>query len=222
MLSTSYSALWAIPALTAKVPIDRVNEFAVSSEVGTSKTSKLITLAVNMGSSTSKAAVRNSTNSTTPLNLDIHSPVQTNFPRSPGLQDLSTFHPHQNHNGVNEVVVTSFAGDEPESGITRPSPARPLIRRYSELIDPTQLDNQQVRSPSGHLLSGSSYNLRGDRPLSVRERQERIRQQMSQKRREQEMADDGGRRRNSAKSSVGSASTAKVGKRRGCLGCFGA
>ncbi|KAI5272705.1 hypothetical protein E4T47_04005 [Aureobasidium subglaciale] len=194
----------------------------VSSEVCTSKTSKLITLAVNMGSSTSKAAVRNSTNSTTPLNLDIHSPVQTDFPRSPGVQNLSTFHPHQNHNGVSEVVVTSFAGDEPESGITRPSPARPLIRRYSELIDPTQLDNQQVRSPSGNLLSGSSYNLRGDRPLSVRERQERIRQQMSQKRRELEMADDGRRRRNSARSSVGSASTAKLGKRRRYLGCFGA
>ena len=33
---------------------------------------------------------------------------------------------------ANEIVVTSFAGDDPESGITHPKPARPLIRRYSE------------------------------------------------------------------------------------------
>ncbi|KEQ72960.1 hypothetical protein M436DRAFT_64126 [Aureobasidium namibiae CBS 147.97] len=80
----------------------------------------------------------------------------------------------QDSRGPREVTVTSFAGDEPESGMTHPKPARPLIRRYSELLDPTQLDSLQVRSPSGNMLTGSTYNLREDRPLSVRERQERI------------------------------------------------
>jgi hypothetical protein len=171
-----------------------------------------------MGNTTSKSAACNYVNSSTSSNVEAHTPLQqTSFPRSPGVHDLATLDPQQNTHGVQEVIVTSFAGDGPVSGITHPKPARPLLRRYSELLDPTQLDNQQVRSPSGHMLTGSTYNLRGDRPLSVRERQERIRQQMMQKKEEQDMAEGNGHKKDSAKISVKSVSK----KRSACLGCFG-
>jgi hypothetical protein len=170
-----------------------------------------------MGNATSKFAAYISNTSSTSSDVEVHTPSQTSFPRSPGVQDLDTFDPQQKIHGVREVTVTSFAGDEPESGITHPTPARPLLRRYSELLDPIQLDNQQVRSPSGHILTGSTYNLRGDRPLSVRERQERIRQQMMQKKEEQDMAEGNRCKKGSAKISVKSVSK----KRSACLGCFG-
>jgi hypothetical protein len=170
-----------------------------------------------MGNATSKSAACISNISSTSSDVEAQTPSQTSFPRSPGIPDLATFDPQQNTQGVREVTVTSFAGDELESDITRPTPARPLLRRYSELLDPTQLDNQQVRSPSGHMLTGSTYNLRGDRPLSVRERQERIRQQMMQKKEEQDMPGGNGCKKGSAKISVKSVSK----KRSACLGCFG-
>jgi hypothetical protein len=145
------------------------------------------------------------------------------FPRSPGVHDLTAFNPQQNSHTVKEVTVTSFAGDEPESGITHPKPARPLIRRYSELLDPTQLDNQQVRSPSGHMLTGSSYNLRRDRPLSIPERQQRINFHTSQKKKEQDMVGGDGRKRGLAGIFAKSASKKRSASknRRACLGCFG-
>lgn len=115
----------------------------------------------------------------------------------------------------------SLTDDEIQSGITHPKPARPLIRRYSELIDPAQLDNLQVRSPSGNMLTGSRYNLRDDRPLSVRERQERIRQHIMQKKEEQKMAQGDGHKRASAKTTVKKASTGRNKKRKTRFGCFG-
>ncbi|CAD0090743.1 unnamed protein product [Aureobasidium vineae] len=174
-----------------------------------------------MGNSTSKTTGCSSSNSGSSFDMDIQTPTQMGFPRSPGLHDLSALHPQHNFHGANNITLESFAGDGIESGITHPIPARPLIRRYSELLDPTQLDHQQVRSPSGNMLTSSTYNLRDDRPLSVRERQERIRQQMMQKRKEQEMAHGNGRKKDSAKVSVRSASTGKNKRRKGCLGCLG-
>jgi hypothetical protein len=174
-------------------------------------------MTVNMGNTTSRSAACNFNSSSTSLDMGVHTVSQMSFSRSPGVHNLAAYDPKQDPRSVKEVTVTSFAGDEPESGITHPKPARLLIRRYSELLDPTQLDSQQVRSPSGNILTGSTYNLRGDRPLSVRERQERIRQQLMQKKKDQEMAEANGRKRYSAETSVGSASK----KRSACLGCFG-
>ena len=93
-----------------------------------------------------------------------------------------------------------------------------MIRRYSELLDPTLLEEQQVRSPSGHLLSGSTYALRDDRPLSVRERQERIRQQI--KLQHQQSVNNVRSQVNANGRSDGPQPHAKE-KHRGCLGCFG-
>ena len=155
--------------------------------------------------------------------MGLHTPSQTNFPRSPEVHNLADFDPLQDSRGPREVTVTSFAGDEPESGITHPRPARPLIRRYSELLDPTQLDSLQVRSPSGNILTGSTYNLREDRPLSVRERQERIEQAKEKVKKEQEMARGNRRKKDSAKTSAKtSGRKRKASKKRGArLGCFG-
>jgi len=50
------------------------------------------------------------------------------------------------------------------------------LHHLSYLIDPNELDSGwKVRSPSGNLLGKQGYFTRDDRPLSLRERQERIR-----------------------------------------------
>lgn len=74
-----------------------------------------------------------------------------------------------------EVTVETFAGEE---SISEPKPARPHIRHLSELIDPALLaeDSKAIRSPSGNYLDRNSFFQREDRPLSLRERQERVRQ----------------------------------------------
>lgn len=102
-------------------------------------------------------------------------------------------------NNANEITVTSFSGETPpasrppsgliqnaavfdeESGISRPTNARPNLRRLSELIDPVELandDEKTIRSPSGNMLGRRSFEERYDRVLSIRERQERIMQQV--------------------------------------------
>jgi len=153
--------------------------------------------------------------------MEARTPSRTSFPRSPGVQNLADFDSLQDSRGPREVTVTSFAGDEPESGITHPKPARPLIRRYSELLDPTQLESLQVRSPSGNMLTGSTYNLREDRPLSVRERQERIEQAKEKVKKEQEMVRGNRRKKDSAKASAKTSGRKRSKKRGARLGCFG-
>ncbi|KAF1345923.1 hypothetical protein BDV97DRAFT_401301 [Delphinella strobiligena] len=106
-------------------------------------------------------------------------------------------------NNANGITVTSFSGETPpasrppscwnpsviqdaavldeDSGISRPTPARPNLRRLSELIDPVELandDEKTIRSPSGNMLGRRSFEERYDRVLSIRERQERIMQQV--------------------------------------------
>ncbi|KAL1297701.1 hypothetical protein AAFC00_006249 [Neodothiora populina] len=107
-------------------------------------------------------------------------------------------------NTPNEIVVSGFAGDSPSDSrsaslfgpqssptlqtgtldeiqhISQPKPSRPHIRHLSELIDPAMLvdDDAAVRSPSGHMLDRRAYVEREDRPLSMRERQERVRHQV--------------------------------------------
>lgn len=118
-----------------------------------------------------------------PSKATAHESVRNVRTRSPGLANRKPYAPHRTPRPVNEVVVETFAGDEAESEdlpITRRTPAKPMVRRFSELLDPAILDDQQIRSPSGNLLSGSTYALREDRPLSIRERQEIIRQRLNQ------------------------------------------
>lgn len=137
-----------------------------------------------------------------------HSPSSpSNVPNapSPTLPSLD-FSP--SNNPPNEIIVTSFSGDSPQNlpsstfarhsgtfeeihDISKPKPARPHIRHLSELIDPIQLvhevDEKAIRSPSGHLLGRQSFEERDDRPLSMRERQERVRQRLEMQRRQAEI-----------------------------------
>ena len=93
------------------------------------------------------------------------------------------------------------------SAISHPTPARPKIMRLSELIDPLDMAEDiemAVRSPSGNLLCRRNFEDRDDRPLSMRERQENIRENVARVR-ALEMA-----REEQIKT-----------KRRGCFACFG-
>ena len=105
-------------------------------------------------------------------------------------------------------------GPQEISEISQPKPMRPKINRLSELIDPISLANNNekvVRSPSGQMLGRRSFEEREDRPLSMRERQELIRQrvmaQTAQLAAEAEAEKKGGR-------------TGQGKKSRGCCSCF--
>ena len=71
---------------------------------------------------------------------------------------------------------------EGDPGISPPGPIRNL-RKLSELIDPTTIfdDEWAIQSPSGNILGRTAYEIREDRPLSMRERQERIRMEVMRK-----------------------------------------
>lgn len=60
--------------------------------------------------------------------------------------------------------------------ISRPA-TPPRLVRMSALLDPNDLilHNFTVRSPSGNVLGPNAYFAHPDRPLSMRERQERVR-----------------------------------------------
>jgi len=65
------------------------------------------------------------------------------------------------------------------SAITQSAKQPREVHHLSYLIDPEDLDEDlgsgwKVRSPSGNLLGKTGYVCRDDRPLSLRERQERI------------------------------------------------
>ncbi|KAI4746283.1 hypothetical protein E4T50_03384 [Aureobasidium sp. EXF-12298] len=133
--------------------------------------------------------------------MEVHTPSQMSFPRSPGVHNLAAYDPKQDPRSVKEVTVMSFAGESFESSITHPKLARPLIRRYSELLDPTQLDSQRVKRSSGNMFTGSTYN------LNLREIVRRICAEGEKKKKEQEMAEGDGCKKNSAKISEEGAST---------------
>ncbi|KAK4539966.1 hypothetical protein LTR36_009936 [Oleoguttula mirabilis] len=67
---------------------------------------------------------------------------------------------------------------EGHSNVSRPPPP-PRIRHLSELIDPADLAvDGHVRSPSGNLLAPAQFLVHPDRPRSIRERQEDIREKV--------------------------------------------
>ncbi|KAK5118932.1 hypothetical protein LTR62_000143 [Meristemomyces frigidus] len=68
--------------------------------------------------------------------------------------------------------VTELEG---HADVSRPPPP-PRLRHLSELIDPAELPiDAHVRSPSGNLLAPEQFLVHPERPLSIRERQEEIR-----------------------------------------------
>lgn len=75
----------------------------------------------------------------------------------------------------NSIYVHETDG---HSNVSRPPPP-PRIRHLSELIDPDELPaHGYVRSPSGNVLARDQYLAHPDRPLSIRERQEEIREKV--------------------------------------------
>lgn len=67
---------------------------------------------------------------------------------------------------------------EGHSNVSRPPPP-PRLRHLSELIDPADLPvDAYVRTPSGNLLAPEQFLVHPDRPRSLRERQEDIREKV--------------------------------------------
>ncbi|KAI6881175.1 hypothetical protein KC360_g6803 [Hortaea werneckii] len=67
---------------------------------------------------------------------------------------------------------------EGHSDVSRP-PQPSRLRRLSELIDPLTLgERSHVRSPSGQILGAAEFMAHPGRPLSIRERQEAIREKV--------------------------------------------
>lgn len=117
------------------------------------------------------------------------------------------------------IQIDSLEG---HSDVTRPPPP-PRIVHLSELIDPSELAvDSSIRSPSGNLLAPEQFLVHPDRPRSMRERQEEIREKVRAASRlgvevdgareeKVEVARDDGR----------TAGNQKVKKKRGCCSCFG-
>ena len=67
---------------------------------------------------------------------------------------------------------------EGHSDVSRPPPP-PRLRHLSELIDPADLAvDSHIRSPSGKLLAPEQFLVHPNRPLSIRERQEEIKEKV--------------------------------------------
>ena len=89
---------------------------------------------------------------------------------------------HTSADSTTPLNASNFVPDETEleghSNVTRPPPP-PRLLRLSELIDPAKLGvDGHVRSPSGNVLAPEQFLVHPDRPRSIRERQERIREQV--------------------------------------------
>jgi hypothetical protein len=79
-----------------------------------------------------------------------------------------------------DLIQVPIRVDELEghSNVTRP-PRPPRLRHLSELIDPAELDiDSHIRSPSGTILALEQFLVHPDRPRSMRERQEQIREKV--------------------------------------------
>ncbi|KAF4553789.1 Hypothetical protein D9617_6g095220 [Elsinoe fawcettii] len=144
-----------------------------------------------MGNAASASRPCSSGSSTKPLKLDQPVATYEGMPRSPASPQLACFADSpQSFQSYNTSNVPALAGppfghdrlhtETQGYGISLPV-RRQHVRQLSELIDPTKLcvDDDYVKSPSGNLLGHADFCAREDRPLSLRERQERIRQQIN-------------------------------------------
>ena len=106
------------------------------------------------------------------------------------IQSLPITTPNPSHtlNPVRSNNNSSTSGASPSqieihlleghSNVTRPPPT-PRLRHLSELIDPADLSiDCHIRSPSGDLLAPEQFLVHPDRPRSIRERQEEIREKV--------------------------------------------
>lgn len=139
-----------------------------------------------MGNANSKSKRHESASSTTPLNSGQPlSPTARRGSIQPSSASVdrttpTTSVPLAGSTGVSSPSLPTFSCNIDDCEITTPAPP-PRLRKLSELIDPTLLFSEDavVRSPSGNVLGRRSFSEREDRPLSLRERQERIRQGLS-------------------------------------------
>lgn len=153
-----------------------------------------------MGSSQSKQSKTggksNSRSKTTSPNQEKHNSAESKTPLTRRQTDLSiprspspTAH-HSNatqnpptrsgeeQTGRNSGTAINIDEQKGHSDVTRPPPP-PRLRRLSELIDPHELTiDSHVRSPSGNLLAVEQFLVHPDRPRSIRERQEQIREKV--------------------------------------------
>lgn len=78
------------------------------------------------------------------------------------------------------AVIPSITVDDVEghANVTRPPPP-PQLRHLDELIDPAELPiDCHIRSPSGTMLALEQFLVHPDRPRSIRERQEEIKEKV--------------------------------------------
>jgi hypothetical protein len=149
-----------------------------------------------MGSSQSKQSSkdgkRNGRSNTTSPNQEKHNSADSKTPltsHATGLSAPRSPSPNQQHTiaansspkaNANNQHTDGIEVDEQEghSNVTRPPPP-PRLRRLSELIDPHELTiDSHIRSPSGNLLAVEQFLVHPDRPRSMRERQEQIREKV--------------------------------------------
>ena len=114
--------------------------------------------------------------------------VYGGVPRSKATAHLPTYSDDSNSCRVSSIATPATPATQstfvPEDDLSISPPAPPPhLRKLSELIDPASLfgDDWAVKSPSGNMLCRQAFQERKDRPLSMRERQERIRQEMIRK-----------------------------------------
>ncbi|KAK5136922.1 hypothetical protein LTR08_001429 [Meristemomyces frigidus] len=141
-----------------------------------------------------------SADSTTPLAANA---AQLAFPQTPvvdkhvsfeeksllGRSRTKTLSTGGSNTGDTDTIVTIPRANSPtplkihvldgHSNVSRPPPP-PRLRHLSELIDPMDLATADghVRSPSGNMLEPAQWLVHPDRPMSIRERQERIQERM--------------------------------------------
>ncbi|KAK5115846.1 hypothetical protein LTR85_009440 [Meristemomyces frigidus] len=124
-----------------------------------------------------------SADSTTPLAANA---AKLDFPQTPIVDKHGSFSEkslgRSRANTMSEDSITTCPLKvhelEGHSDVSRPPPP-PRLRRLSELIDPAGLPtDSRVRSPSGHLFAPEQFLVHPDRPRSIRERQEDIREKV--------------------------------------------
>jgi len=144
-----------------------------------------------MGSSHSKNEKHQSASSSSSSDSDLPKTPTTpsepynGVPRSWGAAHLPPYSTRSRIHRIFPVISPATPVHplhEGDSGISPPGPIRNL-RKLSELIDPTTIfdDEWAIQSPSGNILGRTAYEIRDDRPLSMRERQERIRMEVMRK-----------------------------------------
>lgn len=143
-----------------------------------------------MGCCTSKQArAAQRRKSTSPVDKEKHTSASSSTPLA---ASTATFRSRTNTLETEAITVASsrdpqsFSNNqavriddtEGHSNVSRPPPP-PRLRRLSELIDPEDINpNARVRSPSGNLLAAEEFLKHPDRPPSMRERQEIIRERV--------------------------------------------